>query len=111
MTRQAVSHAASLTPNIEFSAEDASRSDRDFLAQIVETAIACGATTINIPDTVGYAQPREFGELIAWLITNVRGSEQVVFSVWTRAPFFVPNAAAKVRILLFVAVNLIDKLL
>lgn len=81
MTRQAVSHAASLTPNIEFSAEDASRSDRDFLAQIVETAIACGATTINIPDTVGYAQPREFGELIAWLITNVRGSEQVVFSV------------------------------
>ncbi len=80
MTRQAVSYAASLTPDVEFSAEDASRSDRAFLAQVVETAITCGATTINIPDTVGYAQPQEFGELISWLISTVRGGKDVVFS-------------------------------
>ncbi len=81
MARKAVRHAASLTPNVEFSAEDASRSRWDFLAEIVEAAIEEGATTINIPDTVGYAQPAEFGELIRYLIKNVSNSSKAIFSV------------------------------
>ncbi|WP_320170762.1 2-isopropylmalate synthase [Maridesulfovibrio sp.] len=81
MARKAVRHAASLTPNVEFSAEDASRSRWDFLAQIVEAVIDEGATTINIPDTVGYAQPEEFGRLIEYLLKNVPNSSKAIFSV------------------------------
>ncbi|CCO24195.1 2-isopropylmalate synthase [Maridesulfovibrio hydrothermalis] len=81
MARKAVRHAASLTPNVEFSAEDASRSRWDFLAQVVEAAIEEGATTINIPDTVGYAQPEEFGKLITYLLETVPNSDKAVFSV------------------------------
>jgi 2-isopropylmalate synthase len=81
MAREAVTYAASLTSNVEFSAEDASRSDPEFLARIVELAISCGARVINIPDTVGYAQPGEFGHLIAYLLEHVPNSDQAVFSV------------------------------
>ncbi|WP_321404222.1 2-isopropylmalate synthase [Maridesulfovibrio sp.] len=81
MARKAVRHAVSLTPNVEFSAEDASRSRWDFLAQVVEAVIDEGATTINIPDTVGYAQPEEFGKLIEYLIKEVPNSDKAIFSV------------------------------
>jgi len=81
MAVAAVKHAASLTPNVEFSAEDASRSDWEFLAKVCEAVIDAGATTVNIPDTVGYAQPFEFGELIAYLLKNVPNSAKAVFSV------------------------------
>ncbi|THB62804.1 MAG: 2-isopropylmalate synthase [Desulfovibrio sp.] len=81
MTEKAVHHAAQYTPNVEFSAEDASRSDWDFLAKVTEVAITAGATTINIPDTVGYAQPDEYGDLIKYLIDTVPNSDRAVFSV------------------------------
>jgi 2-isopropylmalate synthase len=81
MLQSAVTFASGLTPNVEFSCEDASRSDRDFLVVAVEKAIACGATTINIPDTVGYAQPQEFYELIRFLLSTVPNAAKAVFSV------------------------------
>jgi 2-isopropylmalate synthase len=81
MARVGVMRAAGYTPNVEFSAEDASRSEREFLARVVEIAIEAGATTINIPDTVGYAQPEEFGELIRYLLAAVPNSSKAVFSV------------------------------
>ncbi|MDO8683839.1 MAG: 2-isopropylmalate synthase [Armatimonadota bacterium] len=67
----AVKYAKSYCEDIEFSAEDAVRSDFDYLCQVVEAVIAAGATTVNIPDTVGYAIPTEFGKLIANLIKKV----------------------------------------
>lgn len=73
--------ARSLVPDVEFSAEDASRTDRDFLAQCVRAAIDAGATTINIPDTVGYAVPEEMYDLIRYLRENVEGSDGIVYSV------------------------------
>ncbi len=81
MTEAAVKHAASLTPNVEWSAEDASRSDWEFLAKITELAIACGATTVNIPDTVGYAQPDEYAALIKYLMETIPNADKAVFSV------------------------------
>ncbi len=81
MAREAVKYAARYTSNVEFSAEDASRSDWDFLARVVETAIDAGATTINIPDTVGYAQPQEFGEMVAYVMEKAANSHKAVFSV------------------------------
>lgn len=76
-----VARAAGYTENVEFSAEDASRSDRDFLAGVLETAIDAGASTVNIPDTVGYTQPQEFAALISFLKTNVPNIERAVISV------------------------------
>jgi len=67
--------------DIEFSPEDASRTELDFLAQVVEAAIEAGASTINIPDTVGYTVPDEFAELFRYLRKNVRGIERVTLSV------------------------------
>ncbi|GFK92617.1 2-isopropylmalate synthase [Fundidesulfovibrio magnetotacticus] len=81
MIEAAVSLASSLTRDVEFSCEDASRSERDFLATAVELAIARGATTINIPDTVGYAQPQEFHDLIRFLLERVPNASKAVFSV------------------------------
>src|SRR5690606_38171970 len=66
-----VTRAGKYTDNIEWSAMDATRSDWDFLCHAVETAIKAGATTINIPDTVGYAVPDEFRELIEYLQNKV----------------------------------------
>ncbi|MHC1751318.1 2-isopropylmalate synthase [Humidesulfovibrio sp.] len=81
MAEAAVRHAANLCPNVEFSAEDASRSDWEFLAQVCEVVIRAGAKTVNIPDTVGYAQPFEFGELISYLLKTVPNAGEAVFSV------------------------------
>ncbi|MBG0776037.1 MAG: 2-isopropylmalate synthase [Desulfovibrionaceae bacterium] len=81
MAVAAVKRAASYTANVEFSAEDASRSERGFLAKVFSAVIKAGATTVNVPDTVGYAQPGEFGELIAWLLEHVEDSHKAVFSV------------------------------
>jgi 2-isopropylmalate synthase len=77
----AVSHARNLSPDVEWSAEDGSRSEHDFLCRMVESAIKTGATTINIPDTVGYAVPEEFGALIAMLMNRVPNIDKAVVSV------------------------------
>jgi 2-isopropylmalate synthase len=77
----AVKHAKSLLSDVEFSAEDATRSDWNFLSQIVEATIAAGATTVNIPDTVGYTTPEEYFELISHLKNTVPNIEQARISV------------------------------
>ena len=74
-------HALKYTSNIEFSAEDATRSDWDYLVKIVDAVIRAGATTVNIPDTVGYTTPEEMGALIRYLRENVPDSDRAVFSV------------------------------
>jgi 2-isopropylmalate synthase len=79
--RQSVRYARRFTDNIEFSPEDGSRSDPEFLARVIEAVIAEGATTINIPDTVGYGVPELFGELIRSLRTRVPNSDRAVWSV------------------------------
>ena len=76
-----VAYAKKYCSNIEFSAEDATRSEPEFLKKVVERAIACGATTINLPDTVGYTTPAEMRELIEDVKNNVKGAENVIFSV------------------------------
>ncbi len=76
-----VTRCASKTPNVEFSCEDFSRSDPDFVCRIVEGAINAGATTINLPDTVGYAQPDEFAAMVKRIIENVPNSASAIFSV------------------------------
>ena len=76
-----VGRARELCADVEFSPEDASRTELEFLAQVVEVAIAAGATTVNIPDTVGYTVPDEFAELFRYLRKNVRGIENVRLSV------------------------------
>ena len=78
---KSVSYARKLAPEVEFSAEDASRSDIDFLTKCVETAIKFGATTINIPDTVGYAIPDEYHNFIKKIIENTPNSDKAIFSV------------------------------
>ncbi len=78
---EAVKLARSLAPEVEFSAEDAGRTDMDFLCRVVEATIAAGARVINIPDTVGYTTPQEFGARIRELIERVPNSDQAIFSV------------------------------
>jgi len=78
---RAVRQARGFCDDVEFSAEDATRSDRDYLVEVFGTAIEAGASTCNVPDTVGYAQPEEYAALIRHLIENVPGSENAVFSV------------------------------
>ncbi len=78
---QSVKRAAKYTNDIEFSPEDAGRSEPDFLCRIIEAVIDAGATTINIPDTVGYNIPRQFGELVGDIINRVPNSDKAVFSV------------------------------
>ena len=81
MAIRAVKRAKGYTPNVEFSAMDATRSDREYLATVIEAAIHAGATTVNIPDTVGYAIPSEFGKLIKYLKEKVKNSDRAVFSI------------------------------
>ncbi len=76
-----VAHAASLCDDVEFSPEDAGRSDPEFLYRVLATAIEAGARTLNIPDTVGYTVPEEFGRLIAGIRDNVPGVDKAVISV------------------------------
>lgn len=68
---EAIKYAKKFCEDVQFSAEDAGRSDREFLAKIIEATIAAGATTVNIPDTVGYNTPWEFGDLIKYIAENV----------------------------------------
>ena len=76
-----VTFARQFTDDVEWSCEDGSRSEHDFLCRCVETAIACGARTINVPDTVGYAVPDEFAALIAMLRNRVPNIDRAVLSV------------------------------
>jgi 2-isopropylmalate synthase len=76
-----VTHAHSLCTDVEFSPEDAGRSDPDFLYVVLAEAIKAGATTLNIPDTVGYTTPDEFGRLIAGIVKNVPGIDRCIVSV------------------------------
>ncbi len=76
-----VAHAKSFVEDVEFSPEDAGRSDPEFLYQVLEAAIAAGATTVNIPDTVGYTTPAEFGALIRGIKENVPNIDQAIISV------------------------------
>ncbi len=78
---KAVRRARRYTDNVEFSPEDAGRSELDFLCRVLEAVIDAGATTVNIPDTVGYNLPHQFGELIKNLIERVPNSDKAVFSV------------------------------
>jgi len=77
----AVKRARQYTDNVEFSPEDAGRSELDFLCRIIEAVIDAGATTVNIPDTVGYNLPHQFGELVGQLIAKVPNADKAVFSV------------------------------
>jgi len=78
---EGVSLAKTMVDEVEFSPEDATRSEFDFLCEVIETAIEAGATTINIPDTVGYTLPAEYGALIASLRTKVSNMDKAVLSV------------------------------
>ncbi|MCH8499691.1 MAG: 2-isopropylmalate synthase [Marinobacter sp.] len=78
---RAVKRARNHVDDVEFSCEDAGRSELDFLCRIIEAAIDAGAATINIPDTVGYAIPEQFGETIHQLLTRIPNADKAVFSV------------------------------
>ncbi|MBV0932475.1 2-isopropylmalate synthase [Marinobacterium weihaiense] len=78
---RAVTRARNLIDDVEFSLEDASRSELDFMCRIIEKVIDAGARTINIPDTVGYAVPQEYGNTIAQLIQRIPNADKAVFSV------------------------------
>ncbi len=78
---RAVKRARQYTDNVEFSAEDAGRSEIDFLCRIFEAVIDAGATTLNVPDTVGYAVPHQFGEMIRTLRERIPNSDKAIFSV------------------------------
>lgn len=80
-TRKAVSYARKFTEDVEFSAEDATRSDREFICKVFEVAIDSGATVLNIPDTVGYALPHEFEELVRTVMNKVPNIDKVTVSV------------------------------
>ena len=76
-----VKHARNLCPEVEFSPEDATRSDWDYLCRVVEGVIDAGAQVVNIPDTVGYSMPQEFGDLIAYLMNHVSNIDKAILSV------------------------------
>jgi 2-isopropylmalate synthase len=78
---EGVKYAREFCDDIEFSPEDAARTEPEFLAEVVEAVVAAGATTVNIPDTVGYTVPEEFGQLFRYLRQHVRGIDQVRLSV------------------------------
>src|SRR6202011_2321396 len=78
--RDAVRFAKALCEDVEFSPEDATRTDPDFLCRVLDAVVEAGATTLNIPDTVGYTMPSEFGDLIAAIRRRVKGIEKVTIS-------------------------------
>lgn len=80
LIHETVTHARNLCDNVQWSAMDATRTEHDYLCRVVEIAIKAGATTINIPDTVGYTAPRESADLIRMLLERVPGADQVIFS-------------------------------
>ena len=77
---QCVKWARNFTDNIEFYAEDAGRTDNEYLARVIEAVIKAGATTVNIPDTTGYCLPHQYGEKIAYLINNVPNIDKAIIS-------------------------------
>ncbi|HZF65974.1 MAG TPA: 2-isopropylmalate synthase [Chitinophagaceae bacterium] len=77
---QCVKWARNFTNDVEFYAEDAGRTDNEYLAKVVEAVIAAGATTVNIPDTTGYCLPHQYGEKIAFLVNNVSNIDKAVLS-------------------------------
>ncbi|MFZ4598354.1 MAG: 2-isopropylmalate synthase [Terrimicrobiaceae bacterium] len=81
LTREGVARAKTHTQDVEFSPEDASRTEPEFLAEVVQAAIEAGATTLNIPDTVGFAVPEHYAALMTYLIANVRDIGSAVLSV------------------------------
>ncbi|MGN6485192.1 MAG: 2-isopropylmalate synthase, partial [Thermomicrobiales bacterium] len=78
---ESVRYAKSFLSDVEFSCEDATRSDRDFLVQVFQVAIEAGATTINVPDTVGYTTPAEYVNLISYLREHVKDIDKAIISV------------------------------
>jgi 2-isopropylmalate synthase len=80
-TVNSVRYARTFTDNVEFSAEDGSRSRKEFLCKVFEAAIEAGATTVNLPDTVGYAMPDEFAELISFVLNHTPNIHRAVLSV------------------------------
>jgi len=80
-TVDAVKYAKQFTDNVEFSAEDGSRSDRDFVCKVFDAAILAGATTINLPDTVGYAVPDEFADLVSYVMSHTPNIGRAILSV------------------------------
>lgn len=80
LAKKSVSHAKKYVYDVEFYAEDAGRTDNDFLAKVCEEVIKSGATVLNIPDTTGYCLPEEYGDKIRFLINNVNGIENVIIS-------------------------------
>lgn len=78
--KEHVSYAATLFEKVQFSPEDATRTRKTFLLEAVQTAIDAGATIINIPDTVGYSNPTEYGKLFAYLIDNIKSDREIIFS-------------------------------
>lgn len=77
---QAVKWARNFTDDVEFYAEDAGRTENEYLARVVEAVIAAGATTVNIPDTTGYCLPHQYGEKIAFLMNNVQNVDKAIIS-------------------------------
>jgi 2-isopropylmalate synthase len=100
MAVAAVRQARRYVSDVEFSAQDVARAERGFLVRLYGAAIAAGATTINIPDTVGYATPREFADIVRFMIENVPGADRVVVSVHTHDDLgmAVANALAAVEV-------------
>ncbi len=80
MTRENIQLAREYVNDIEFSPEDASRTELDYLAEVVHAAIEAGATTINCPDTVGFATPAEHEAMFSYLLKHVPGADKVIFS-------------------------------
>lgn len=80
IARKAVSTARKFVDDVEFYAEDAGRTDNEYLARVIEVAIAAGATVVNIPDTTGYCLPEEYGQKIKYLVDHVKGIEKAIIS-------------------------------
>lgn len=80
MVVEAVKMAREYVEDVEFSPEDGTRSEWEFLREVCEAVIDAGATTINVPDTVGYSTPENYGAMFDYLIKNVRGADRVIFS-------------------------------
>ena len=81
LIRSSVTYARTLFEDVQFSCEDATRSERNFLVKAINTAIECGASTINIPDTVGYSYPEEMKDLFRFLLSSVKDADKVNFAV------------------------------
>ena len=77
---QAVKWAKNLVADVEFYAEDAGRTDNDYLARVIEAVIKAGATVVNIPDTTGYCLPHQYGEKIAYLVNHVSNIDKAIIS-------------------------------